>query len=211
MRVALLIEEQQIVRAGLRLLLEQDGRYRVEEAADEVEAWSRLRAGKFALAIVGGLTSDENPVGLVGRIRHEHAGMPILMLSGSGEPAVVWAAVRAGVTGYMTKNGTHEEFLALTRSLQYGGLHLDSRVGPPFVAELLSHKQDRPTALQQRRDFLLSALDKGLSNREMADRLNLSVSSVKACMRGLFVDYGVKDRVGLLVVVKQGNLDCPPG
>lgn len=211
MRVALLVEEQQIVRVGLRLLLEQDGRFRVEEAADGPEAWSRLEAGEFALAIVGGLTLGEDAVGLVRRIRHKHSSLPILMLSGSSEPALVWAAVRAGVNGYMTKQGTHEELLILTRSTEYGGLHLDSRVAPPFVAQLLSHKQDRSTALQQRRDFLLWGLDQGLSNQDMADRLKLSLSSIKASMRGLFVDYGVKDRVGLLVVVKQGNPDCPPG
>ena len=80
MRPALLVEEQQIVRAGLRLLLEQDGRYRVEEAANEPEALSRLGAGQFALAIIGGLTAGEDPVGLVGRIRHKQSCLPILML-----------------------------------------------------------------------------------------------------------------------------------
>ena len=60
----------------------------------------------------------------------------------------------------MTKNGTHEEFLTLTRSLQYGGLHLESRVSAPFLEELRSQKQDRPTALQQRRDFHLWGLDR---------------------------------------------------
>ncbi|MBX3170598.1 MAG: response regulator transcription factor [Candidatus Eremiobacteraeota bacterium] len=101
-------------------------------------------------------------------------------------------AVQVGVQAFVVKDATSEEVVAATLVARYRCLYLDSRVAPVFL---------RGGERDNRQSVVLECLRQGLSNQEIAERTNLSNSSVKAEMRALFHQYGVKDRNSLVKVL----------
>lgn len=119
----------------------------------------------------------------------------------------VRAALRAGVHGYVLKQASPEELLNAVEAVSYGAFHLDARVAPLLMADLRQAQESSVDSQLVRRKKILAALQKGHNNQEIADKLNLSVSSVKAHLRDLFAEFGVKDRLSLLLAAREEMKD----
>lgn len=197
-KTILLVDDHAAVRSGLRLLLENDG-FQVLEAADSVQVYSSLNERTVDLILLDTQLEQEDGVELATALRGHHPHLPIAMLSMHSDMTRVRRAVRAGANGYLLKQAAAEEVVAATRLLLFGGFYLDSRLAEAF---LKSPSQNRPDPSSERKRLLLESLRDNLSNQEMAERLQLSVSSVKACLRELYEEHHVKDRTGLLLATQ---------
>lgn len=189
MRV-LLVDDHAVVRSGLARILLAGGWHEVGEAADEAGALELLAGGGWDLVVIDAGLGEDDGLELAARLR----GLPVMVLSMHSQPGLVRAAVKAGVNAFVVKDAAPEEVVAATLAARHGGFYLDSRVAPAFL---------RGEAGQDRKYTVLSCLQAGLSNQEIADRIHLSVSSVKAEVRALFEEHGVKDRLAL---IKRLNL-----
>jgi DNA-binding NarL/FixJ family response regulator len=200
----LLVDDHAVVRSGLRLILESGGWETVHEAATGPQAIAVLQAQPCKFVIVDARLEGEDGVELVAQIRIQSPKLPILVLSMYSEPARVRSAIRAGANGYLLKDASGDEVLAAVQCLRNGGLYLDRRVASSFLSGLWGLGPS--DTLAQRNRIILEAIQSGHSNQQIADQLNLSLSSVKALLHDLYLDHGVKDRMSLLVMVNKGNL-----
>lgn len=199
----MLVDDHAAVRSGLRLLL-QSGGFAVLEAADSQQTLAQLAAQQVDLLLLDSQLEHENGIDLAAALRLQHPQLPLAILTMHSDLAQVRRAVRAGVNGYVLKQADGEEVLAAARLLLFGGFYLDSRLAEAYLKSPPTLRRDPNT---ERKRTLLDFLHQNLSNQEMAERLNLSLSSVKASLRELYEEHNVKDRCGLLLATQGLRLE----
>lgn len=197
-KTVLLVDDHAAVRSGLRMLL-QSGGFTVLEAADSQHTAAHLSAQSIHLVLLDSQLENEDGIELATQLRCQHPALPLAILTMHSDLAQVRRAVRAGVNGYLLKQADAEEVVAAARLLVFGGFYLDPRLAEAF---LKSAAAPSPGHGVERKRILLECLRQNLSNQEMAERLKLSLSSVKACLRELYEEHQVKDRTGLLLALQ---------
>lgn len=201
----LLVDDHEVVRDGLRFLLERDGWEVAGEAGTAEEARAACATRAFDLVLLDLNLDGSDGLQLLATLRDEFPDVAVLVLSMIGDPAAARAAMRLGAGGYVVKTARRQDLLAAVATVSSGGVHLDPRVAAGVLEDL---RQAPPGPTLQEGDLrLLRALQQGLSNQEIGRLLHLSLGGVKARMRGLFTRFGVNDRVKLVVeAMRRGVL-----
>ncbi|MBS2036932.1 response regulator transcription factor [bacterium] len=206
-RIVLLVDDHAAVRSGLRMLLESGG-FTVLEAADSAQTFHQLEQQRVDLVLLDSQLENEDGIDLAAALRRQHRELPLAILTMHSDLVQVRRAVAAGANGYLLKQSEGEELLAASRVLVFGGFYLDSRLAEAFLSSPEGPKIRQDSASQRKR-LLLEFLRENLSNQQMAERLKLSVSSVKACLRELYEEHQVRDRTGLLLATMQNESQNP--
>jgi len=206
-------DDQAIVRAGFRLLIESEpGLTVLGEAADGAEAVALSR--KTSPDIV--LMDIRMPVmdGIAAtRVLAADGGRPrVLILTTFDLDEYVFAALRAGASGFMLKDRPPEELLAAIRVIAEG----DALLAPNVTRRLIGHfirqpdpHRAPPGALEQltaREREVLTLIALGLSNAEIAGQLVMSVPTAKTHVSRILAKLGAHDRAQLVVMAYQSGL-----
>lgn len=198
----LLADDQRLVRAGLRMLIESDGDFEViGEAADGVQA-VRLAAETAPDLIL----MDLRMPGLDGveatrQIRAAQPSVKVLVLTTFDDDDHVFPALAAGAAGYLVKDTAPAELLAAIRRTADGDLPFSPDVLRRLV-ERAVEPRPRPPArvdLTAREREVLDLVGDGWSNQEIADRLHLGLSTVKTHLAAVMTKTGCDNRVRLAV------------
>lgn len=201
----LLLEDHAVVRDGLRFMLEGAGWSVGGEAVTSAEALDVLDRCDCGLVVLDLNLEGEDGLSAARRIRERHPELPILVLTMHGEASRVQAALAAGVRGYVLKSAARDELLAAVRCVHAGGFYVDPRVAHQVVGSFASPAPPGPRLTERTRE-VLALVAEGLSNQEIADRMHLSLSSVKLHLRELFELFGVNDRVSLAVTALEKRI-----
>jgi DNA-binding NarL/FixJ family response regulator len=202
-----LADDEQLVREGLRLILElQPDMEVVGEAAD----------GAAALAAVGDLEPDvllldvRMPVmdGLQVLERLSDSAVRVLVLTTYDTDALVYQALRAGAGGFLLKDVPRSQLLHAVRTVAAGDELLSPaitrRLVERFLAPVpLSPKLDR---LTERETDVLRLVASGLSNAEVAASLFVSEATVKTHLAHVFTKLDLRDRAQAVVVAYESGL-----
>jgi DNA-binding NarL/FixJ family response regulator len=189
----LLAEDQPVVRAGIRALLEATGRFSVAGEADDgpeaVEAMLRLRpaVGVFDVGL-----PRESGIGAVRRIRAAWPEARVLMLSVHRDAEYVRAALEAGAAGYVLKWTPAAVLLEALDAVAGGGSFLD----PAAAREAILAPQTRPLSPRERE--VLRLLANGRSTKEAAAALGLSPKTVETHRAHIMDKLGIRDLAGLV-------------
>ena len=175
----LIADDHAIMRGGLKQLIEFDSHLHVvAEAENGGQVLERLRDKAVDLLLLDmsmpGLSGED----LIARVHAHHAKLPILVLSMHNEPQIAQRALRAGASGYLTKDQNPETLLAVIHKMAGGGRYLD-----PRIAEQLAFASTSPTAdalknLSDREFQILRMLALGLSVNQVAEQLVISNKTV---------------------------------
>lgn len=191
----LLADDHAILRAGLRMLLDaQPDMAVVAEAADGEEAIRRACGSRPDVAVVDltmpGLSGVETLEGL----RREAPATRLLVLTMHDDPGYARLAMAAGASGHVVKDAESAELLAAIRAVHRGRTFV--QVG----AEPAPAEPPRPPAppLSPRERQVLELLAHGHTNREVADRLSLSVKTVETHRARLGDKLGLHTRADLV-------------
>jgi len=206
-------DDQAIVRAGFRLLIDSEPDLTVlGEAADGAEAVAVAR--KTAPDVV--LMDIRMPVmDGIAATRQIAAGgdLPrVLILTTFDLDELVFASLRAGASGFMLKDRPPEELLSAVRVIAAG----DALLAPNVTRRLIRHFVRQPDplrappgALEQltvREREVLALIATGLSNTEIAERLVMSVPTVKTHVSRILAKLAARDRAQLVVLAYQSGL-----
>lgn len=214
----LLVDDQALVRTGFRMILGAQPDLKVlGEAADGDTAVTR--AAELAPDVV---LMDIHMPGLDGiaateRITAHRPDTRILVLTTFELDEYVVAALRAGASGFLTKDVTPEELVDAVRVVHRG----EAVVAPKLLTRLLGtlltpaapgpRVPDGLAALTDREREVLTLIARGLSNTEIADTLGVSGSTVKNHVTSLFAKLGVRDRAQAVIVAYESGLITPGG
>jgi DNA-binding NarL/FixJ family response regulator len=173
-------DDHAIVREGLRRILATDPAFEVVgEAKDGHEALAAVRTGGFDVLLLDLSMPGRSGIELVKQVKSESPALKVLVLSMHDEDQYAVRAIRAGASGYLTKDSATTQLVAAIRKAATGGLYIT-----PAVAEQLAHQLQAPgdelphKKLSDREHEVFLRLVAGDSVTAIAERLHLSVKTV---------------------------------
>lgn len=203
----LLVDDHPVVRAGLRAMFEEfenitvvaeaaDGGAALAEVARFAEQGHPLDAVVMDLQMkpVDGITATRSIT--------EQFRTPVLVLTTFDTQSDIVAAVEAGALGYLLKDAPPEQVQAAVVATAEG-----RRTLSPDIAATLMDRMHRPViTLSQRETEILTLLAMGATNREMAQRLFISESTVKTHLVHIYSKLGVDNRTAAVATARAENL-----
>lgn len=213
-----LVDDQPLVRAGLRTLLElPDGHQpiRIEAEADNGRAaMARIRERRPEVVIMDIRMPVMDGIAALKAIRSDHAlaELPVLMLTTFDTDEFLFDSLAAGASGFLVKDCEPDELRGGVRSVARGDALLSSAVTTRVIARATSASHDESLARQLadqltgRELEVLSAVARGLSNDEIADALFLSPATTRTYVSRLLAKLGCRDRVALVIMAYESGL-----
>lgn len=211
-------DDQQLVRAGFRMLIEsQDDLEVAGEAANGADACEALAVTAADVVLMDVRMPRMDGVEATRRITARAELPRILVLTTFDLDEYVYAALRAGASGFMLKDTPPELLLAAIRDVHRG----DSVVAPSATRRMLERFADalpsgvddapdpRLVALTEREREVLVLIGEGLTNGEIAERLVLAEATVKTHIGRVLAKTGSRDRVQLVVLAYDSGLVSP--
>jgi DNA-binding NarL/FixJ family response regulator len=202
----LLADDHSLVRRGFRRILEDDpGIAVVGEAQDGDEVIQLARRHKPQVIVMDCAMPGTNGVAATRQILQESPDVAVLMLSMHAEDTLVRQAMAAGARGYILKNALDLDLAAAVRRVAQGETVIDPSVSPATAL-----KGERNRALSERELDVLRLICEGLSNREIATTLSLSVNTVAVHRANIMNALGVHKTAELVVYAIHNGLVTLP-
>src|SRR5271168_3772079 len=184
-RRVLIVDDHPIVRQGLRRIMENEDDLLVCGEAESVrEARTAIKELSPDVMIVDISLKQGDGIELVRDVRAHHPQLPILVLSMHDETIYAERMLSAGANGYIMKLAASEQFLVALRRVLEGGIYVSEAVGNNMIqkfaaggAYISANPVDR---LSNRELQVLHMIGKGMSTRETAHSLNLSIKTVES-------------------------------
>lgn len=214
----LLVDDQDLVRAGLRRILRaKDGFEIVAECADGDEVPDAVIGHRPDVIVMdlrmrrmGGVDAIQM---LCGRGDAAAAPPPVLVLTTFRDEQLLSGALRAGAAGFVLKDSPAEDLIRAVRLVAQGEAVLDpavtARVLEAYRRSPAPHLGTTPDALTSRERMVLGLIGRGLSNDEIAAELVISVVTVKSHVGKIFTKLGVRDRAAAIVYAFDHGVVVP--
>jgi DNA-binding NarL/FixJ family response regulator len=176
----LIADDHALVREGLRRILAADAAFQVVgEAKDGHEALAAVRAGGFDVLLLDLSMPGRSGIELVKQVKSESPGLKVLVLSMHDEDQYAVRAIRAGASGYLTKDSATMQLVAAIRKAAAGGLYITPAVAERLALQLQAPGDELPhKRLSDREHEVFLRLVAGDSVTAIAERLHLSVKTV---------------------------------
>lgn len=207
---AFLADDHEVVRAGVRTLLEAAGVQVAGEAADYLELFEGLERVECDVVLLDLLMPGGSTADAVRELRRRHPQVHIVALTSVARPAEILRALRAGVLSYQVKDVAPQELLRTIRLAAAGESVLHSRAAAALLESLQNGGRVLPRhdPLSDREMDVLSAIARGCDNREIALELGISPKTVKSHVSNILSKLRVKDRTQAAIVAwKEGLVD----
>lgn len=206
----LLVDDQTLIRQGIRLLLEIEADIQVVgQAANGLEALQQTASLLPDVVLMDVRMPEMDGVTATREMTSRFPDVKVIILTTFEDDETVFEGLKAGARGYLLKDISSEEMAAAIRKVAAGEALIQSRITRKVLAEfsrLASAADQRPSAktgdgsnnnliaLTDREHEVLRALAQGLSNREIAERLVITEGTVKNHVSNLIEKMGVRDR-----------------
>lgn len=204
----LVVDDQQLLRRGLRLLLETTDRIEVAaEAVDGREALAQL--AKQREAPINVVLSDArmprmDGIELVTACAREYPNIPVVMLTTFDDDDVVLGSLGAGAAGFLLKDVSTDTLAEAIESAASGGMVIDPRVTRMALRGQRSESGADPLALLTRAERLVAQhVATGASNTEIAEHLVLAEGTVKNHVSALLRKLNARDRTALALALHR--------
>lgn len=200
----LVVDDEQLLRRGLRMLLESTGEVTVVgEARDGEHALTLLRTLEVDAVLTDVVMPGMDGPELIRRCAELHPGLPVLVVTTFDTPQVVSDVLTAGAAGLLLKDTSPETILAAVRTALAGGMHLDTRVTRTALAIQRGTPRDPLAALTRSQRQVAECVADGLTNTQISERLHLAPGTVKNYVSAVMRELHVADRTQLALVVDR--------
>jgi DNA-binding NarL/FixJ family response regulator len=195
----LIADDHAIVRGGLKQIIATTSDIVVAaEAAQGSEVVDKLRTCAVYLLLLDMTMPGISGVDLIRRVRAEQPALPVLVLSIHDEAQVASRALRAGATGYLTKDSDPDVLLAAIRKLADGGRFIDPKLVDAMVFETPRGDVPPHEVLSDREFQVLQMLAAGKSINEIADTWALSAKTISTHKMRLMQKLGLSNNAEVI-------------
>ena len=199
----LVVDDHALVREGLRQVLKGlDENVQVLEAPHCARAFALADAhGDLDLVLLDYHLPDMDGLSALDILRQRHPELPVVILSGSADPQVIGQVLVKGAAGFVTKSSMSEELLVALRLVLNGDVYVPPGLNIAAISDApvsgasaaLAARGTGPQFTPRQMEVLQQLLD-GLSNRQIGQRMGLSVDTVKDHLGGILRGFGVQTR-----------------
>lgn len=210
----LLVDDQRLMRDGLRTLLELEPDFQVVGEADNgqeaLEKFTTLNPDvvlmDIRMPVMGGVEATR-------RLLQLDANAKIMILTTFDDNEFIFEGLRAGALGYLLKDVSGQELAEAIRTISDGGSMIEPSVARKVIAEFARLAPATSTAqenlidpLSEREIEILKLLAQGLTNKEIAARIYLAEGTVKNYVTSILQKIGARDRTEAAVKAKETGL-----
>ena len=191
-----LLDDHQVVREGLRSLLEADGEMEVVgEAGTAEEALERIPLTRPRVAVLDVRLPDGSGVEVCREVRSRHPEVACLMLTSFSDDEALFDAIMAGASGYVLKEVGGSDLVSDVRKVASGHSLLDPVLTARVMDRVRSGRDDsRQEHLTAQEERILGHIAEGLTNRQIAELMYLSEKTVKNYVSNLLAKLGMSRR-----------------
>jgi len=209
-----IVDDQELVRGGIRMILEQEPDLDVVgEAADAPAAVALARAAAPDVLLMDVQMPGLDGIEATRAVLDAAPGTRVLMLTTFDLDEYVYGALRAGASGFLLKDMAGEEIVAAVRQAAQGS---DNLLAPSVIRRLVGRftQAPRPDAdvagrlstLTPREREVLRLIATGMSNSEIADHMTVAPTTVKTHVARILMKLGLRDRVQAVIVAYETGL-----
>jgi DNA-binding NarL/FixJ family response regulator len=214
MTSVLIADDQDLVRSGLRFVLEAAGIGVLAEAADGAEAFNLTERLRPEVALMDIRMPGTDGITATRRIVDAGLDTRVLILTTFDLDEHVFAALQAGASGFLLKDVGRQQLVEAVGVVAAG----DALYAPSVLRRLVSHYVNHPPArppspaldeLTPREREILQLIGRGLSNSDIAAELVISMATVKTHVRHLLQKLELRDRAQAVVLAYETGLVAP--
>ena len=205
-----LLDDHEMVRRGIRDLLEPEPDIRVVgESGLAREAAARIPALRPDVAILDGRLPDGSGITVCRQVRSVDPGIAVLILTSYDEDEALFAAIMAGASGYVLKQVKGPDLVETVRRVAAGQSMLDPAVTAQVLKRLREGPPEDPVTkhLTPKEHQILDLVGEGLTNRQIAERLDLAEKTVKNYVSTMLGKLGVESRTQAAIIAARQHHD----
>ena len=194
----LLADDHVMVRQGLRVLLEQAGMIVIGEASDGQEALRLAHEHTPDVVVLDIAMPSLNGLETARRLRETLPQTKVILLTMYTEEPYVLEALEAGAVGYVLKTQVVGDIVQAIRDALQGAIYLSSRVAYTVVQAYLTRSSRSPDPLTSREREIVQRIAEGLTTKEIASALSLSVKTVESYRSSLMRKLDIHETATLV-------------
>lgn len=213
-----LLEDNRLLREGLAAMIRGEPGFVVLAAsADVEEAMEKVRSSQADVVLLDVGLEDSDSVELTTRVRAEVPTAKVIVMGLLPSEADIAEFVRAGVSGFVMKDATFNEFFRTIREVFAGAEILPRELTNTLFSQIAQNvtRQRRGPILDSirltsRERETINLLAEGLSNKEIATRLNIAIHTVKSHVHNVLDKLALRSRLEVVAFVHGKSTSAPP-
>ncbi|HEY0949262.1 response regulator transcription factor [Nocardioides sp.] len=201
-----LLDDHEVVRQGLRALLESSGDIEVVgESGSAVDASHRIPALRPDVAVLDARLPDGSGIEVCRTVRAVDPTISALILTSYDDDEALFAAIMAGAAGYVLKEIKGSDLVSAIRQVAAG----NSLIDPTLTARVLERVRNPPTTAPELAELteqelkLLGYIAEGLTNRQIGERMYLAEKTVKNYVSSILAKLGLERRTQAAVLASK--------
>jgi two-component system nitrate/nitrite response regulator NarL len=215
----LIIDDQLVVREGLRLLIEnRPGMHIAGMVSNRTEALELVTREEFDLIILNLELGGTSALSLIPLLRESAPRSRVLVLTGVRDTQTHRTAIQMGAMGVVLKEDAAELLIKAIEKVYLGEVWLDRLTLGSLIWELTNRVKDtmdpekrKMSTLTEREKEVITLISEGLKNKQIAERLFISQTTVTHHLSSIYSKLGVSDRLELVVYAFANKLAKLPG
>ncbi|MBF6238866.1 response regulator transcription factor [Nocardia otitidiscaviarum] len=211
----LVVDDQELVRGGLRRILRRRDGFVVSECADGDEVTAAVAAHRPHVVLMDLRMKRIDGIEATRTLRQSDDAPPVLVLTTFDDDQLLSGALRAGAAGFILKDSPAEDLIRAVRTVAAGGAWLDPTVTPRVLTAYRSARPIPSPAATRLGDLtareleVLELIGRGRLNAEIAHALGISEVTVKSHVGHIFGKLGLRDRAAAIVFAFDQGVVAP--
>lgn len=209
-----LVDDHQIVRDGIKALLKADNNIEIiGEASNGKELYEILEQRKPNIILLDINLPDILGIDIARKLNDEIPDLKIIMLSMHMNEEFISNSIEAGAKGYLPKTTTQKELLEAVHKVYNGGEYYNDDVSSIMLKSYIKRtqsaskeKEEKHVVLTKRETEILKNFAEGLSNKEIADKLFISIRTVESHKNNIMQKLELKSTVELVKYAIRNNI-----
>jgi DNA-binding NarL/FixJ family response regulator len=198
----LLVDDHDLLRRGIRTMLETEGVDVVGEASDGTKVLEMVEELLPDVVLIDVIMPNKDGIEATREIKDSFPNVGVVVLSGHDDQQFVFDALKAGASGYLLKTAELDEVVATVRSVAAGEGRLDPALASKVLSEFQSYQKaevaDVYQPLTPREREILQLMSEGLPNKTIANRLSISERTVTTHVANIYSKLHVNNRVSAI-------------
>lgn len=210
----LLVDDQAMIRAGLRMVLEsEDDIVVVAEASNGAEAVQVGKRERPDVVLMDVRMPEMDGIEATRRLLDAAPDTKVIVVTTFDIDDYVYGALRAGASGFLLKDAPPDDLIDAIRIVAGGDALIAPSITKRLIAEFAERREERPVQgldeLTDRETEVLGLIARGMSNAEIADELFVSETTVKTHVSHILTKLDLRDRVQAVVAAYEAGLVTP--
>jgi DNA-binding NarL/FixJ family response regulator len=197
-----LVDDHDLLRRGIRTMLETEGIVVVGEASDGSEAMPLVEDLMPDVVLLDIAMPTQDGIETTRELKNRWPGVGVVVLSSHDENQIVFDALKAGASGYVLKTAELDELIETVKAVAGGQARIDPAMAMQVLDEFKLYQKDDAANVYQnltpREREILIAMSEGLANKSIALRLNISERTVTTHVANIYSKLQVNNRVSAI-------------